>query len=92
MIMHLTPLLFLFRYNSGYIYSYIGEVCVSVNPYRTMNIYGQDYVNNYQGREIFERPPHIFAIADAAYKSMKRNGVDTCVVISGKYISKHCFN
>lgn len=50
-----------------------------------MTIYGPDYVNDYHGREIFERPPHIFAIADAAYKSVKRNAVDTCIVISGKW-------
>jgi myosin I len=72
-----------FRYKSGKIYTYIGEVVVSVNPYKTMNIYEKDYVEQYKGRELYERPPHIFAIADAAYKAMKRRAKDTCIVISG---------
>lgn len=36
------------------------------------------------GRELFENPPHIFAIADSAHKVMKQQGKDTCIVISGE--------
>lgn len=37
------------RFKAGFIYTYIGEVCISVNPYRALNIYGQDYINQYKG-------------------------------------------
>jgi len=71
------------RFEKGKIYTYIGEVVVSVNPYRPMTIYEKDTIEMYKGREIYERPPHIFAVADAAYKAMKRRSKDTCIVISG---------
>lgn len=72
------------RFQAGSIYTYIGEVCVSINPYRQMNIYGPDTIKIYKGRELFENPPHIFAIADAAYKILKQRHQDTCILISGE--------
>lgn len=72
------------RFNGGKIYTYIGEVCVSVNPYRSTNIYEADQINKYKDRELFENPPHIFAIADAVHREMKQQGRDTCIVISGE--------
>ncbi|KAL1137847.1 hypothetical protein AAG570_009543 [Ranatra chinensis] len=72
------------RFSAGHIYTYIGEVCVSVNPYKTLNIYGPEHVAKYKGREIFENPPHVYAIADRSHRAMKQQGKDTCVVISGE--------
>ncbi|XP_075444251.1 unconventional myosin-Ig isoform X3 [Ascaphus truei] len=72
------------RFERGRIYTYIGEVVVSVNPYRTMDLYGKEMIEHYRGRELYERPPHLYAIADAAYKAMKRRAKDTCIVISGE--------
>ena len=72
------------RFQKERIYTYIGEVLVSVNPYKTLNIFGNDKIQEYKMREMYERPPHIFALADAAYRTMKRRSEDTCIVISGK--------
>ncbi|ESN96194.1 hypothetical protein HELRODRAFT_186525 [Helobdella robusta] len=72
------------RYSKGKIYTYIGEVVVSVNPYRNITIYEKEYVDKYRGREMYELPPHIFALADSSYKAMKRRARDTCIVISGE--------
>ncbi|XP_061442904.1 unconventional myosin-Ig isoform X2 [Rhineura floridana] len=72
------------RFEKGRIYTYIGEVVVSVNPYKQTELYGKDVIEHYRGRELYERPPHLYAVADAAYKAMKRRAKDTCIVISGE--------
>ena len=66
-------------------YTYIGEVVLSVNPYRTLDIYNDKYVMEYMGKEPYERPPHIYAVAESAYHDMKRLRKDSCIVISGQY-------
>uniref|UniRef100_A0A8C4DNV1 Myosin IG n=1 Tax=Dicentrarchus labrax TaxID=13489 RepID=A0A8C4DNV1_DICLA len=72
------------RFEKGRIYTYIGEVVVSVNPYQQMDIYGKETIDAYRGRELYENPPHLYAVSDAAYKAMKRRAKDTCIVISGE--------
>lgn len=72
------------RFEKGRIYTFIGEVVVSVNPYKKMDIYGKEVIEDYRGRELYENPPHLYAVADAAYKAMKRRAKDTCIVISGE--------
>lgn len=59
---------------------------VSVNPYRYVDIYNDDYVEEYRGREVYERPPHIFAIADSAFHDMRRLQKDSCILISGREV------
>jgi myosin-1 len=73
------------RFQKERIYTYIGDVVVSVNPYKTLDIYDADYVKEYRKSEMYEKPPHIFALANAAYSAMKRNNEDSCIVISGKF-------
>nr|XP_039318090.1 unconventional myosin-Ig isoform X2 [Saimiri boliviensis boliviensis] len=72
------------RFEKGRIYTYIGEVLVSVNPYQELPLYGPEAIARYQGRELYERPPHLYAVANAAYKAMKHRSRDTCIVISGE--------
>ena len=38
----------------------------------------------YKDKKIGELPPHIFAIGDNSYASMKRFAQDQCIVISGE--------
>ncbi|XP_072948862.1 unconventional myosin ID [Epargyreus clarus] len=72
------------RFQHNKIYTYIGEVLVSVNPYKNLDIYGTQQMAQYRGREMFEVPPHVYAVADACQRVLRQQGRDTCVLISGE--------
>ncbi|XP_044757784.1 unconventional myosin IC isoform X2 [Coccinella septempunctata] len=72
------------RFKENLIYTYIGHVLISVNPYKELNIYDTANIRAYNGKHFFEVPPHIFAIADTAYRSLKEEYIDQCVLISGE--------
>ena len=64
--------------------TYIGNVVISVNPYKKLDIYEDDFLMEYSGKNQFELPPHIYALADQAYRSMKEENKDQCVIITGE--------
>ncbi|XP_068765068.1 unconventional myosin-XV [Struthio camelus] len=72
------------RFERQLIYTYIGSILVSVNPYRLYNIYGTEQVLQYEGRALGENPPHLFAIANVAYTKMMDAKHNQCIVISGE--------
>ncbi|KAB0379092.1 hypothetical protein FD755_010670 [Muntiacus reevesi] len=55
---------------SNHIYTYCGIVLVAINPYDQLPIYGQDVIYAYSGQNMGDMDPHIFAVAEEAYKQM----------------------
>ncbi|XP_077175611.1 unconventional myosin-Ib isoform X2 [Paroedura picta] len=72
------------RFDHGEIYTYIGSVVISVNPYRPLPIYSPEKVEEYRNRNFYELRPHIFALSDEAYRSLRDQDKDQCILITGE--------
>ncbi|XP_005879068.1 PREDICTED: unconventional myosin-Ia [Myotis brandtii] len=72
------------RYENKEIYTYIGNVLVSVNPYQQLPIYGPEFITKYQECTFYELKPHIYALANVAYQSLKFRDRDQCILITGE--------
>ncbi|KAL6061526.1 Unconventional myosin-Ie [Balamuthia mandrillaris] len=73
------------RYMNDLIYTNIGPVLISINPFRRIEaLYEQKCLLSYRGRFRHELPPHVFALAEEAYRGVKGEGDNQCVIISGE--------
>ncbi|KAI8458623.1 myosin I [Phakopsora pachyrhizi] len=72
------------RFENAEIYTYIGHVLISVNPFRLLPIYGPEVLQSYKGKNRLEMPPHVYAVAETMYYNMMAYSTNQCVIISGE--------
>uniref|UniRef100_A0A8D3AKF4 Myosin VA n=1 Tax=Scophthalmus maximus TaxID=52904 RepID=A0A8D3AKF4_SCOMX len=70
--------------DSKLIYTYCGIVLVAINPYESLPIYEADIINAYSGQNMGDMDPHIFAVAEEAYKQMASDGRSQSIIVSGE--------
>uniref|UniRef100_A0A493T1N5 Unconventional myosin-VI n=1 Tax=Anas platyrhynchos platyrhynchos TaxID=8840 RepID=A0A493T1N5_ANAPP len=73
------------RYSKDRIYTYVANILIAVNPYFDIpKFYTSDTIKKYQGRSLGTLPPHVFAIADKAYRDMKVLKMSQSIIVSGE--------
>ncbi|KAM8975581.1 unconventional myosin-Ia isoform 1-T1 [Pelodytes ibericus] len=72
------------RFKNDEIYTYIGNVVISVNPYKQLNIFTPEKVEEYRNCNLYQLKPHIYAVADDAYQSLRDRDRDQCILITGE--------
>lgn len=72
------------RYSQRNIYTYSGIVLIATNPFARVPLYEPDIIQQYSGRRRGELEPHLFAIAEDAYRCMIREKTNQTIVVSGE--------
>ncbi|XAR61129.1 Myosin ATPase [Bertholletia excelsa] len=73
------------RYRLNKIYTYTGNALIAINPFQSLpDLYDTHVMEQYKGMPLGELSPHIFAIADIAYRQMVNEGKSNSILVSGE--------
>uniref|UniRef100_A0A672ZLA6 Myosin IXb n=1 Tax=Sphaeramia orbicularis TaxID=375764 RepID=A0A672ZLA6_9TELE len=76
------------RFYKFKIYTYASNILIAVNPNKCLPVYyNPKYVKKYENQPLGKESPHIFAIADVAFRTMLNRQANQCIVISGESAS-----
>mmetsp|Transcript_8727 Transcript_8727/g.20286 ORF Transcript_8727/g.20286 Transcript_8727/m.20286 type:complete len:1478 (+) Transcript_8727:193-4626(+) len=71
------------RYKQNLIYTRTGPILVALNPWQDLSLYGNDVMQSYRRRNFEQVPPHVFAIAEAAFSNLQSKMKDQTILVSG---------
>ncbi|KAJ8494164.1 hypothetical protein OPV22_015885 [Ensete ventricosum] len=73
------------RYELNEIYTYTGSILIAVNPFQRLpHLYDTHMMQQYKGADFGELSPHVFAVADVAYRAMINEGKRNSILVSGE--------
>ncbi|GAM17155.1 hypothetical protein SAMD00019534_003300 [Acytostelium subglobosum LB1] len=72
------------RYNINTIYTYIGKILIAINPYTSLPLYGREMISAYYGKQLGALEPHVYAVAEDAFKDMRYDGSSQSILVSGE--------
>ncbi|CAL8273108.1 unnamed protein product [Merluccius merluccius] len=73
------------RYSKDHIYTYVANILIAVNPYFDIaKLYAPETIKSYKGKSLGTLPPHVYAIADKAFRDMKVLKMSQSIIVSGE--------
>ncbi|ORZ05110.1 P-loop containing nucleoside triphosphate hydrolase protein, partial [Absidia repens] len=72
------------RYEQQIIYTYSGIVLIATNPFARVSLYDPEIIQQYSGSRRGDLDPHLFAIAEDAYRCMIRQQQNQTIIVSGE--------
>ncbi|KAF9680424.1 hypothetical protein SADUNF_Sadunf06G0119800 [Salix dunnii] len=73
------------RYELNEIYTYTGNILIAINPFQRLpHMYDTHMMEQYKGAAFGELSPHVFAVADVAYRQMINEGKSNSILVSGE--------
>ncbi|XP_058879516.1 myosin VIa isoform X4 [Acipenser ruthenus] len=73
------------RYSKDKIYTFVANILIAVNPYYDIpKLYSPETIKQYQGKSLGTLPPHVYAIADKAFRDMRVLKMSQSIIVSGE--------